>query len=50
MLALPTALVVPESANLLFRLMTEESEEFDNKEWEKVRDGGILTEDEEDDG
>lgn len=37
MLALPTALVVPESANLLFRLVTEGSGEFDNREWETVR-------------
>ena len=36
-LALPTAVIVSESANLLFRLMTEGSEEFDNREWEKVR-------------
>jgi hypothetical protein len=32
MLPLPTALVVPESANLLLRLVTEESRELDNKE------------------
>jgi hypothetical protein len=32
MLPLPTALVVPESANLLFRLVTEESRELDSRE------------------
>lgn len=38
MLALPITLVVPDSANLLLRLLTEESGESDSREWEYVRE------------
>lgn len=38
MLALPTAPVVPGSANLLFLLVTPELGKVDNKEWERARD------------